>query len=151
MGFGPVEEALRLDERRPTVPELVAALCARLAEQDGPLVTDEDARAAADTIVAALREGTEYTALADLFAELEGALRRAGLAHGLGAGGFRVDPPGGGYRQLLGAQARAVHKVLRCPAERPCERLERDTWATRAQPPLCAVHGGPLLVERLRR
>jgi len=140
-----------LDEGRTTVPDLVAALCARLPERDGPLVADPDARAAADAIVGALRQGADDDALVALFAELDVALHRAGLAHGLGTGEYRADPPGGGYRPLLGTQARAVHTVLRCPAERRCGRLERSTWATRAHPPVCAVHGTALQEERLRR
>ncbi|MCW2914231.1 MAG: hypothetical protein JWN52_2299 [Actinomycetia bacterium] len=139
-----------MDERQPTVPGLIAALCVRLAERDGPLTEDREARATADAIVAALRDGADDPVLAPLFAELDAALQAAGLAYGLGAGQFRTDAPGGRYQRLPGVQARAVHKVLRCPAERRCARLERATWATRANPPVCSVYGLALEEERLR-
>lgn len=132
------------------VPELAAALCVRFGEESGPLAPGGSARAAADAVITALRGGADDTTLEPLFRDLEAALVRAGLPHGLGTGGFRTDQPGR-YRPLPGTQARAVHVVLRCPADRPCARLERGTRVARAEPPLCSVHGTSLQEERLRR
>ena len=97
-----------MDEEQPTIGALVAALCARLGEGDGPLVDDEDIRSLAAAAVAAVRDGTAEPALRALFEQLEAAMRRAGLAHGLGASGHRADPPVR-YQGLPGLQLSLIH------------------------------------------
>ncbi|MGI5240777.1 hypothetical protein [Dactylosporangium sp. CA-139066] len=137
-----------MDDEPPGVEQLVGALCLRLGERGGPLAEDSASRAAAEAVVAAVRDGAAEPALRELFARLEAALHKAGLPHGLGAGGFRGEA--GGYQRLPGGPGHAIHRVLRCPAPNRCARTERATWATRDDPPVCAVHGAALEPERRR-
>lgn len=131
------------------VADLVAALCLRLVEGAGPLAPEGAARPAAAAVIGALNDGAGDAELERLLGEVEAALVRAGLPHGLQTGDFRTGEPVR-FRPLPGLVARAVHSVLRCPADRPCARLDRVTWRTRAEPPHCAVWDAPLVEERLR-
>jgi hypothetical protein len=133
----------------PGIDLLVAALCVRLAEDDGPLGTDPVLRRRADDLVAAVRAGTGDDRLAELFTTLDAALREAGFARGLAPAQLRALPDR--YGPLPGLDVHAVHTVLRCPAARRCLRVERATHATRLDPPICRVHGEPLQRERLGR
>jgi hypothetical protein len=137
-----------LEQDEPTVAELVGALCTRMGEPGGPLAEDQNAQVAAERVVEAVHGGAGEAELRALFAQLDAALREAGLGNGLGAGGFRTESPGR-YQRLPGMQGRAVHKVLACPAADRCARLERPTWTTRTNPPVCALHGLPLQERRL--
>jgi hypothetical protein len=129
------------------LPALIAALCAGLADDDGPLAAEGPVREAALAAVESARASAGD--LPARLAAVESALRAAGLPHGLRAGDYRAADPGPSYSPLRGLQSRGVHSVLRCPADPPlrCARLERATWAMRAARPQCAVFDLPFAEE----
>lgn len=133
------------------VPSLVAELCVRLSAGGGrPLSGAGPAAAIAADLVTRLRAGAAEPELRALFGELDAALKLAGLPDGLIPGEARADTGPPGYGALPGLRARAVHAVLRCPAEAgQCDRVERATWAARAAPSPCAVHALPMREARV--
>lgn len=130
------------------IDRLIAALCLRLAEDGGPLTLHPAAQRQARDIVAAVRAGVDDDRLTKLFTDLDAVLRQAGFARGLTRAQVRAVPDR--YGPLPGLDLHAVHTVLRCPGPRRCLRVERTTYETRLDPPVCRVHDEPMQVERLR-
>ncbi|MFI6085120.1 hypothetical protein ACIBBB_29830 [Streptomyces sp. NPDC051217] len=135
------------EERRRA--DSIAALCALLAERNGLWRTDSDVARATERA----RDLLDPDSTADpdqldaAFGELDEALLRGGDARGLG-GHLRV----GAGQQYPGQAIPGVHpmiKVALCPGTVLCTRRE-PAKDLRPAPP-CALNGGRMRKERLRR
>ncbi|MFC8125801.1 hypothetical protein [Streptomyces sp. NPDC057302] len=119
----------------PELPRGTAALCSLLGDPDD--VRRPGVQEAAERARELLRSGAGAEEIAECYASLDDALRRAGAAGGLLNRSRRVTPPG-----------LAPHiKVAVCPGPAHCTRLERARDLLPA--PLCAVNGARMRKGRL--
>lgn len=129
----------------------MARLCVRLGEPDGPLAASDDARAKTEQIVDAVRAGADETRLTALLDQLDGLLRQAGHAAGLGA--YRTStgtsPPSSGYDPLGGLDEHPMVEVLVCPSERRCRRQEIPELGARSAALRCQIHDASLRSEHI--